>query len=241
MISFVIPAHNEQRFIGATVDAVRASAEALGERFEIIVVDDDSTDDTAAIAARRGARVVKVKRRQIAAVRNAGAKAADATSQVLIFVDADTRLTPQVLAAAWAQLRRGAIGGGALVRLDTVEGPLANAAMALWNTLPGRLLHWAAGCFVYVRRDAFEAVGGFDETYFAAEEVVLSIALKKRGRFVVVRREVITSSRKVHVHRAVRTHLRTLFAALLSGGRSLQKRDGLELWYSDAQHGPGRS
>ena len=90
MISFVVPAHNEQLLIGDTLRILRASAEELGEPFEIIVVDDASTDATAEIADALGATVKRIDRRQIAASRNAGARIA--RGDLFIFVDADTHV-----------------------------------------------------------------------------------------------------------------------------------------------------
>src|SRR5690625_1506188 len=76
MLSIIIPAHNEAPLIGATLDALREATARLGADTEVIVVDDASSDDTAAIARGRGARVLQVELRHIAAVRNAGAAAA---------------------------------------------------------------------------------------------------------------------------------------------------------------------
>src|SRR5262245_21899374 len=70
VLSFVIPAHNEERYIGATLASVFASAREVGEPFEVIVVDDASTDRTAEIAGEHGAKVVPVAHRQISATRN---------------------------------------------------------------------------------------------------------------------------------------------------------------------------
>src|SRR5262245_58908955 len=85
VISFVIPAYNEESLLGRTLDAVSDAAGALGRPFEVVVVDDASTDRTAAVARGLGARVVPVNHRQIAATRNAGAR--EAAGQMLIFVD----------------------------------------------------------------------------------------------------------------------------------------------------------
>ena len=71
MISFIIPAYNEEAVLGATLDSILSAVEAAHMPFEIIVVDDASTDRTAEIARSKGARVVRVHKRQIAAVRNA--------------------------------------------------------------------------------------------------------------------------------------------------------------------------
>ena len=60
MISFIVPAYNEERLLGATLDALHVAARALGERYELVVVDDASTDQTTLIAERHGALVVSV-------------------------------------------------------------------------------------------------------------------------------------------------------------------------------------
>ena len=88
LISFVIPAYNEEVMVGATVRALRASASAVGDPYEVLVVDDASDDRTAEVASAAGATVLRVNLRQISAVRNAGARAA--RGHLLVFVDADT-------------------------------------------------------------------------------------------------------------------------------------------------------
>src|SRR5262249_21706291 len=108
MISFIIPAHNEERLLGRTLEAIQAVAKELGEPHETIVVDDASTDRTAAIAAEHGARVVSVSHRQIGATRNSGGRAAQ--GNVLFFVDADTVPTIEAVRAGRAALRAGAMG-----------------------------------------------------------------------------------------------------------------------------------
>ncbi|MGZ5106695.1 MAG: glycosyltransferase family 2 protein, partial [Usitatibacter sp.] len=172
MISFVVPAYNEERYLGATLDAIHAAAKSVGEPYEIVVADDASTDGTAGIAEAGGARVVRVENRQISKTRNSGAKAA--AGDVFVFVDADTRIDSAVLRAALAALRAGAIGGGAGVRLDHAPRWAHFFTTVLLTVF--RWMRLAAGCFVFCTRGAFEAVGGFDEAYFGAEELVISRA-----------------------------------------------------------------
>ena len=76
MISFIVPAHNEQASLGRTLEAIHQAARVVGQPYEIIVVDDASTDATPEIAAQNNARVVSVNHRQIAATRNSGARRA---------------------------------------------------------------------------------------------------------------------------------------------------------------------
>ena len=50
MISFVIPAYNEELLLGRTLGAMNHAARALELPFEVLVVDDASTDRTATVA-----------------------------------------------------------------------------------------------------------------------------------------------------------------------------------------------
>ena len=109
-VSFVVPAHDEARLLGATLDALHGAAIALNLSHEVLVVDDASTDATAGIASDHGARVLRVEHRHIAATRNAGAHAT--THPILVFVDADTLIDAPVLQAALRALDGGAVGGG---------------------------------------------------------------------------------------------------------------------------------
>lgn len=234
MISFIVPAHNEERLLGATLQAINAVTQVLDEPCEVIVVDDSSTDSTADIARAHGAQVVPVAHRQIAATRNAGARAAG--GEVLVFVDADTLVHETLVRLALQALRSGAVGGGTVVRFDG-DMPLYARAMVPLVVKLLQVSRMAAGCFVFCKRSAFEAVGGFDERYFAAEELGLSQALKRQGKFVILREPVLTSGRKLRTHSA--REMLTLFGHLARGGLgAVQQRKGLDLWYAQRRDDP---
>ena len=93
-----------------------------------------------------------------------------------------------------------------------------------------KMLGWAAGCFVFARRAAFEAVGGFDESLYATEEIVLSRALKRQGRFRVLREPVITSGRKMRMYSSWKMVPMTL-RLLRYGPTIFRDPRGLEWWY----------
>jgi glycosyltransferase involved in cell wall biosynthesis len=126
-LSIVVPAHNEEAFLGATLSALDLAARSLGIPYEIVVVNDASTDRSAEIAASFGARVVPTNVRHIAAARNAGARAARA--EMLVFVDADTIVSSRILRAAVDALRNGAVGGGASAHFEA-EAPAASSSRA---------------------------------------------------------------------------------------------------------------
>jgi glycosyltransferase involved in cell wall biosynthesis len=196
MLSFIVPAHNEELWIGKCLASIRGTVEKVAEPYEVIVVDDASTDRTHEIAEQLGARVLRVDYRKISAVRNAGARAA--IGDVFFFVDADTQASEEAVSEALAALRAGAVGGGCVFNLDgrvpwwawTIHACAAKMA---------RLVRWVGGCFMFCTRDAYNSAGGFSESLRAGEDIAFCQALKKVGRFVVPKPTVISSARKLDV------------------------------------------
>jgi glycosyltransferase involved in cell wall biosynthesis len=227
MVSFIVPAYNEELELSRTLAAIRDAASGAGQRYEIIVVDDASTDATPKIASHFGARVVPIRRRQIAAARNAGARVAG--GEYFVFVDADTRIGSQHVAQAIRALESGCAGGGARIALD--------GRIPLWGRLMERLfcavyfgLNLGAGAFLFTTRANFNAIGGFDERYFVGEEVHFSLALRKLGRFKVLKTQVVTSGRKLRLYSA-RQILGDFFTVILGGRGAAFSRAKLRLWY----------
>src|SRR3954447_19465939 len=116
MISFIVPAYNEEAWVVRCLSAIRDASESLAEPYEIIVVDDASSDGTASIARQQGAQVIRVEHRQIAATRNSGAR--QASGDILFFVDADTLTNAPAIQSALRATRTGAIGGGCVPRFE---------------------------------------------------------------------------------------------------------------------------
>ena len=227
-LSFVVPAHNEEHELPETLRATLRAAQAVGELFELIVVDDASTDSTAAIARQFGAKVVRVSFRHIAAARNAGARIA--RGEILFFVDADTRITPGHVRAAIAALNAGCSGGSARVAMDGEAGLGARVFLHSFSAIYFGIARLGAGAFLFTRRELFEAVGGFDEQYFAGEEVYFTLALKKLGPFRILREPIVTSARKLRMHSA-RSLLSQSFLIVVGGKRAVRSRAKLALWY----------
>jgi len=227
MLSFIVPAHDEEASIAATIRAIAAAATSAGAAYEIIFVDDASTDRTAERAAAAGAQVVPVALRHIAATRNAGARAA--SGRVFVFVDADTLIAADVVSGLGRAIAAGAAGGGAAVRFDEPTPRWVQWVLpaCIWLA---RRLRITGGCFLFCSRPAFEAVGGFDETLFAAEEIRLCRALRTQGEVVILREAVVTSGRKLRTYSG--WELAAALGRLAIAGRAgVRDRSRLGIWY----------
>lgn len=212
--SIIIPAYNEEDYLQATLTALQEAMLHLDLSGEIIVVDNNSSDRTAEIAATRGAKVIFEEINQISRARNTGARRAQ--GRYLIFVDADTRVPLALLQQALAYLESGKIiGGGACVAGDVPLHFSLQLLLNLWNFISIHTRN-AAGSFIYCRRDAFEAIGGFSEAVYASEEIWLSRNMKKLGRkrnqsFSIIKQPpVIASMRKMQWYSPLRIYLYVL-------------------------------
>jgi hypothetical protein len=158
---------------------------------------------------------------------------------MLIFVDADTLVSETVVRAAVQAMNRGAAGGGSAVSFD---GDVPRYARVMQPILVRafRATGLACGCFLFCTRAAFDATGGFDESLFASEEIWMSLAIKRHGRFVVLRESVTTSGRKLRMYTGKQV-LRLFGGLMLGGPKALKKRDGLDLWYSGRRDDPSSS
>ncbi len=199
--SIVIPAYNEESLLPRTLKSVKSAMSQIQLAGEIIVCDNNSTDRTAAIAGQSGARVVFEKHNQISKARNTGARAG--RSEFLVFIDADTQISPELLKAALDRLMSGqCCGGGAVLTMDKKLKPGERFGVQFFNLL-STTYRLAAGCFIFCSREAFESVGGFSENLYASEEIRFSRKMARYGKdhkkpFCIIRTPpVLTSARKM--------------------------------------------
>jgi glycosyltransferase involved in cell wall biosynthesis len=175
--SIVIPAYNEAAYLEPTLRSVRE--QDYGGGIELIVVDNNSSDDTARIARRYADSVLHYADRQGAsAARQHGAQ--QARGAAIVFLDADTAMSPNLLTEAARSLAAGAVGGRAPIRIDHA------AFGARWTEVVVNNWHRFIGPtfipYLYATRDAFHRSGGWDLDITCAEEVRLQRRLKTLGR-----------------------------------------------------------
>jgi glycosyltransferase involved in cell wall biosynthesis len=238
-ISVIIPAWNEEKYIARTLESLQRAAEfykrARGGDTEFIVVDNNSTDRTAEIARQHGANVVFEPVNNIGKARNTGARAA--RGELLAFCDADNQVTENLLALIHDHLTDPRIAGGG----TWIEPARKNAKIRFFYFLWHIYITFSrVGVgMMHCRKADFDAIGGFDETIYAAEDVQFAYDLRKLGKprgqkFELIKKGwIITSTRKID-----QTPLWEMIAKLIGFGFGLQKKirskEYCEHWYEKA-------
>src|SRR5262249_46859907 len=145
------------------------------------------------------------------------------------FVDGDTRINAQHVSGAINALVSGCAAGSARV--------LVGGTIPVWARIFIKTfcifyfgLKLGAGAFLFTTRKNFDAAGGFDETLFVGEEVYFSLAVRRLGRFQILREPVVTSGRKLRMYSA-REVLGNSLGVILRWPRALRSRDRLHIWY----------
>lgn len=237
-ISVLIPAFNEEKLIGGVIDSVRLSfAEIAPLNYEIIVCDNNSTDRTTDISRKKGVVVVTDPHNQIARARNTAAKTAK--GKWLIFLDADTVLSPALLKSTVAALESGHVcGGGSVLEFDSKSFALfPYLILKTWNRISA-LFGLAAGSYLFCYREAWIETGGFDESVYAGEEIIFSKKLKLWGRQrgmkfkVFTNAPILTSARKMEWYSQWEL-LGTAFRMAWPG--AINNREKCGIWYNRPQ------
>lgn len=198
LISVCIPAHNEERFIGHCLESIRSAEQELGSNIEIVVAINRCTDKTEEIARSFDARFVYEDGKNLSRIRNAAANTA--SGKILVTIDADSRMSQNMLVEIKRYLDTGkVIGGGVLIKPERLSfGIIVTSFVILLFLLPYRV---SAGLFWCRKRD-FEAIGGFDENLLTGEDVDFAVRLKRFGRQhgkrfqTIFRAHIISSCRK---------------------------------------------
>jgi glycosyltransferase involved in cell wall biosynthesis len=175
-VSVVVPCYNQDRFLGEAIESVLSQGYT---GFEIIVVDDGSKDGTQEVAAgyakeNSRVRLISQENRGLAAARNRGL--AEARGEYVVFLDSDDRLVGEALEVGVRELEAHpecAFVSG-ICRKITADGCVV-PGWEQFRVMDDPYLELLRSCPVYVpavmyRRSVFDAVGGFDTSYRAAED-----------------------------------------------------------------------
>ncbi len=183
-VQVVIPVHNEQEYISDCLRSLQ-QLDYPSELLDILVVDNGSTDDTRRLVAGQGIECIEAPDILVGGVRNLGASRS--SSEIIVFVDGDCTVATGWLKRGLETLRSydaDVIGGEGLLRENPswVERAWVLREPSDESPQAARILQ---GCAILTSRNAFEAVGGFDETITAGEDTLLFETLKASGFTVI--------------------------------------------------------
>ena len=197
-ISIIIPAYNEEKYIGECLAHVlKYKTPAVSE---VIVVNNASTDETSAVARRYpGIKVVDEPRKGLTRARQRGLQ--EATGDLLAYIDADTRM-PQF----WLPiLEREFQSDRELVCLsgpyDYYDLPAARRFLArmFWKivAIPSYYMigYLIAGGNFAAKKESLLKIGGFDrQIEFHGEDTNLAVRLQRVGKVKFMSRFFIWTS-----------------------------------------------
>ena len=199
MISVIVPAHDEERWVGRTIASLRATTP-----FEVLVVANACRDRTAEVAQAHGARVRSTPVCGVSHARNLGARAS--RGDLLVFLDADTVLEPGALDAMAAVVPARADYGTCRIRPDRpTPAAVVTTTLLAWG-------HRVAGTSLgnlFCTRTLFDRAGGFDERMHAGEDNDLNARFHRLGgrRVYLGREAAYTSMRRFERLGYVRVNL----------------------------------
>lgn len=188
-ISVIIPTFNEEKRLGDLLDYLKKNS---GDSIlEVIIADGGSTDRTISITEKHDTNIVRCSRKGRAAQMNEGAEAA--MGSVLYFLHADTNPPPYFGTYINQALRNGYPSGCFRLRFDDTHPALK---MYGWFTRFPITLFRFGDQSLFVKKELFQKVGGYDESLVVMEDQKIVSKLKKRAEFKVLKQSVITSSRR---------------------------------------------
>jgi glycosyltransferase involved in cell wall biosynthesis len=176
-VSFIIPAYNEEKYISNVIESISQNVTDI--TFEILVIDNGSSDATKDIALTYIDKVHSFDRMTISAARNIGVS--KSKGKLLVFLDADVRITPEWHTTLGANIRRLSdelVISGA--RYIVRENP-SSIEKNWFEPLSKRSVSYINAGNLILSRSAFDFIGGFDVTLETGEDYEFCHRAKSMG------------------------------------------------------------
>jgi glycosyltransferase involved in cell wall biosynthesis len=190
-LSVVVPAYNEADYIQEMLISLRKQT---FRDFEIIVKDGKSSDRTVEIAKKHADKIISSRDISVSDARNQGAKYAD--GNVLVFVDADTVLPPNMLQRIFDLMKDRKIVGGSYRKIPGNKNVLDRMVYEFVNISTYLCIYLriggAHGNCLFIRKNVFQKVGGFNPRIRIAEEQELVRKAMRFGKFVFLLDQYVT-------------------------------------------------
>jgi glycosyltransferase involved in cell wall biosynthesis len=196
-LSVIVPAYNEANYIREMLISLK---EQTFRDFEIIVKDGESADETVEVAKKYADRIISSRDTSISDARNQGASYAN--GDILVFVDADTVLLPNGFQRISDLMQNEKIVGGSCRKIPGNKNVLDRLLYELVNlsTYISVYLHvgGAHGNCMFIRKNIFRKIGGFNPRIRIAEEQELVRKAARFGKFVfLLDQHVIEHPRRI--------------------------------------------
>ncbi len=192
-ISIIIPAHNEENYLRKTLHSIK---QQTFQNYEVLIVANGCTDKTEDIARKRAndkVSTLSMPRANVCAARNMGAL--NASADLLLFLDADTQLSPDTLQKMSQEFTDEIAVASTKVKPDTA---LFKYKTAMWLKNKYNSLSFYQGCSgaLLCRKKDFHEVGAYDPEITLREHRRLIKALQKKGKYISINTHVTTSMRR---------------------------------------------
>ena len=183
-ISVIVPVRNDAARLKRCLDSIVAN-QYPRSAIDLLVVDNASTDGSADTARACADRVLTLSGTSVAALRNAGVR--QSRGDIVAFIDADHEITADWMAAATTTL---ADPGVAAAGYPYDTQPRANWVQRVYDAMRDRPASrqptsWLGSGNLAVKRECFDAIGGFREDLVACEDVDFCNRLVGRGFTIV--------------------------------------------------------
>lgn len=183
LVSIIIPAYNEEHNISLCLDSI-FSMNYPRDEFEVIVVDNGSTDRTREIAEKYNIILLMNDTKNVSGLRNLGAQIAK--GKILAFVDADCIVSEGWLKKAgkyFISTENAAWGSPPVIPEN------ATWVQKAWYLIRQKEksiqeVEWLESMNLFVRKDLFTKVGGFNENLITAEDVDFSYRISEFGKLI---------------------------------------------------------
>lgn len=202
-ISIIIPAHNEEKYIGKCLESISRASKLFKNQVEIIVVLNRCTDRTEEIAKSYDCIIVKNNDKNLSKIRNAGVEIA--RGEIIVTIDADTQMNEHVLSKAQENLISGKyIGGGVTGKFERMSLGIFVSTLLLIGPLLFKYGAISVGIFWCYKKD-FQSINGFNGNMQMAEDADFAKRLKEWGKkngkkYGTIQNGMLTSTRKFDKH-----------------------------------------
>jgi len=217
--SIVIPAYNEQDYIGKTLSALK-ELDYPPSRLEIIIVENGSTDRTDSVVAANApvsAKVVRIAETGVSHARNLGADLVSQASDWVIFLDADTYFAPTFLRELDRFLRANAgrnLGTGMVSLRPVPDSRVARGWYHFYNTISYATR--TTKSIQFIRRDLLNDIRYDESLTFGEDERMLKECRHRRvGHFYLKSRSVFSSTRRFLQNGWIREPFTSIYLILL--------------------------